>query len=111
MKDVKRGRRLLGCAKTDAGDHPSMLKAVRCFLLLALCASMVTLSFAGELQRRPRQPNSTPNGLDTLGLWQPESVRAILLLYSGKTLTKPKSEELEAALRKSPEKVDERLIL
>jgi tetratricopeptide (TPR) repeat protein len=46
-----------------------------------------------------------------LGLWQPESVRAILLLYSGKTLTKSKADELEADVRKTPEKIENRLVL
>jgi len=62
-------------------------------------------------QRRPRPSSNVGSGLDALGLWQPESVRAILLLYSGKSLSKSKSEELEAALRKTPEKVDDRLVL
>jgi hypothetical protein len=91
-----------------------MLRAtIRYVLLLALAANAVPLS-AGELeQRRPRYSNnnSVPNGLEALGLWQPESVRAILLLYSGKSLSKQKAEELETALRKTPEKVDERLVL
>jgi tetratricopeptide (TPR) repeat protein len=79
----------------------------------ALSATVAATAMASEpQQRRPRPPNSNiSNGLDALGLWQPESVRAILLLYSGKSLSKPKSEELEGALRKSPEKVDERVIL
>ena len=62
-------------------------------------------------QRRPRQQNSIANGLDALGLWQPESVRSILLLYSGKSLSKAKADELETALRKTPEKIDERVVL
>src|SRR5262249_22426632 len=55
--------------------------------------------------------SNIPSGLDAIGLWQPESVRAILLLYSGKTLSKVKAEELETTLRKTPEKVDERVVL
>ena len=74
-------------------------------LLLALVGSL-------EAQRRPpRQSNNISNGLDTLGLWQPESVRAILLIYSGKSLSKPKADEYETMLRKTPEKVDERIVL
>src|SRR3989442_3537937 len=90
-----------------------MLKrAVRCCLLLALVAGVNQYSFGGEpQQRRSRPPSNISNGLDALGLWQPESVRAILLLYSGKSLSKPKADELEATLRKTPEKVDERLVL
>src|SRR5262245_49675341 len=81
---------------------------------LMLVMSVTTYLFARELeQRRPSRPsnNNVGNGLEALGLWQPESVRAILLLYSGKSLSKSKSEELEATLRKTPEKVDERLVL
>src|SRR5438067_1186208 len=85
---------------------------VRCFLFLVLAAGIVPNLAGGELQqRRPRQSNNISNGLDALGLWQPESVRSILLLYSGKSLSKPKAEELETTLRKTPEKVDERLVL
>src|SRR5499426_1925258 len=85
---------------------------LRCFLFLALAASVDRYSFSRELQQRPSRPsNSISNGLDTLGLWQPESVRAILLLYSGKSVSKPKAEELESTVRKTPEKIDERLIL
>src|SRR5215510_1166344 len=86
--------------------------AVRCLLFLALATATVSNSFAQESrQRRQLPPNNISNGLDVLGLWQPESVRAILLLYSGKSLSKPKAEELETALRKAPEKLDERVVL
>jgi hypothetical protein len=82
-------------------------------LFLTLLAMIAGLdAFSGELeQRRPRQSSNVSNGLDVLGLWQPESVRAILLLYSGRNLSKVKAEEFEAALRKSSDKVDERLVL
>src|SRR5215510_8322560 len=86
--------------------------AARCLLFIVLTTSTAWHSFGQRLQqRRPPQSNNISNGLDALGIWQPESVRAILLLYSGKSLSKPKAEELEAALRKSPEKIDERLVL
>ena len=85
--------------------------SARCLFFLVLTTSTAWYSFGQRLQqRRPPQPNIS-NGLDALGIWQPESVRAILLLYSGKSLSKPKAEELEATLRKTPEKIDERLIL
>jgi tetratricopeptide (TPR) repeat protein len=71
---------------------------VRCFLIIALAAAAYRPSFGREFQQR-------------LGIWQPESVRAILMLYTGKSLSKPKAEELEAGLRKAPEKVDERVVL
>jgi tetratricopeptide (TPR) repeat protein len=80
------------------------------FVLVA--AALAPQILAGEVaQRRPRQGNNVSNGLDALGLWQPESVRAILLLYSGKSLSKQKVEELEATLRKTPDKLDERVVL
>jgi len=85
---------------------------VRSVLIIVLAASVLPHSFALELeQRRPRPSNNISNGLDVLGLWQPESVRAILLLYSGKSLSKAKAEQLEAELRKTPDKVDDRLVL
>src|SRR6185436_20807214 len=79
-----------------------------CCLFLLVVAPAV----AGEpAQRRTRQPATISNGLDALGLWQPESVRAILLLYSGKSLSKPKAEELEGIVRKTPDHLDERIVL
>ena len=85
---------------------------IRCSFFVVLAASAAAESFAQGLpQRRPRQSSNTSSGIDALGLWQPESVRAILLLYSGKSLSKPKAEELESTLRKTPEKIDERLVL
>jgi hypothetical protein len=88
-----------------------MLRAtVRCFLLLVIAASVDLHRLDGEPQRS-RPPNNISKGVDALGLWQPESVKAILLLYSGKSLSKPKADEYEATIRKSPEKIDERLVL
>src|SRR5262245_60590357 len=91
-----------------------MLKAlVRSCLVLALASSMLPVSFARELpQRRVIKPsNNAPNGIEALGIWQPESVRAILLLYSGKSLSKQKADEFESTLRKEPAKLDERVVL
>jgi hypothetical protein len=91
-----------------------MLRAtVRSCLLITLAAAItVPRSFGWEQpQRRPRPSNNITSGLDALGLWQPESVRAILLLYSGKSLSKAKAEELESAVHKEPEKVDNRVVL
>ena len=85
--------------------------AFRVFLLALIAIIVVRHSFGRELQRRPRTSSNIANGLDSLGLWQPESVRAILLLYSGKNLSKPKADELEADIRKTPEKVENRLVL
>jgi hypothetical protein len=85
---------------------------VHCLFIFTLSVSVTPHSFALELeQRRPRSSNNVSNGLDVLGLWQPESVRAILLLYTGKSLSKGKAEELETGLRKTPDKVDDRLVL
>ena len=85
--------------------------AFRVVLLVWIAIIVVRHSFGRELQRRPRTSSNIANGLDSLGLWQPESVRAILLLYSGKNLSKPKAGELEADLRKTPEKIENRLVL
>jgi tetratricopeptide (TPR) repeat protein len=84
---------------------------IRQCLLLALIAACATPAPAEMQQRRSRPPSNLPNSIDTLGLWQPESVRGILLIYSGKSLSKAKADELEADLRKSPEKIDPRLTL
>src|SRR5262245_35612329 len=93
------------------GDRFYMFRAtVHCLFIITLSVSVTPHSFALE-QRRPRSSNNISTGLDVLGLWQPESVRAILLLYSGKSVSKGKADEIEAALRKSPDKVDERLVL
>jgi tetratricopeptide (TPR) repeat protein len=74
----------------------------------------ILLLFPGNGQRGQRPPLS-PGGagvaLDALGLLQPESVRSILLLYSGKSLVKSKVEELEADLHKNPENIEGRLML
>jgi len=87
--------------------------AVRSLLFLAFVTATAWNSFGRQPQQRRQPPsnNNVSNGLDVFGLWQPESVRAILLLYSGKSLSKPKAEELETAVRKSPEKLDERVVL
>jgi tetratricopeptide (TPR) repeat protein len=95
------------------GDRFHMLRtAVQCLLFLALATAIASNSFAQQPRQRRLPPSDNiSNGLDVLGLWQPESVRAILLLYSGKSLSKSKAEELETTLRKTPEKLDERVVL
>src|SRR5438046_38999 len=89
-----------------------MLRTVRGFLFLAAITLIIAQfsSLQGQ-QRRQRPPADIPTGLDSLGIWQPESVRAILLLYSGKSISKPKAQELETDLLKTPEKIDSRLVL
>src|SRR5258705_516399 len=83
-------------------------------LLIAIVlavASGVNSSGSEFAQGEERAPNGIATALDTLGLLQPVSVRSILLLYSGKSLLKSKADELEAGLRKNPEKIDDRLTL
>src|SRR6266850_1280460 len=79
--------------------------------ILLVVASGANSSGREFAQQGQRPPNSIANALDTLGLLQPDSVRSILLLYSGKSLLKSKADELEAGLRKNPDKIDDRLIL
>src|SRR5437762_9940968 len=84
------------------------------FLVLLVAASALLGAHAiaaTGVQQRPARPPSGISGLDALGLSQPESVRAILLLYSGKAVSKPKAEELETELKKNPDKIDPRLVL
>jgi len=79
--------------------------------ILLLVATSLDSSGREFGQREQRPPNGIANNLDALGLLQPESVRSILLLYSGKSLLRSKAEGLEADLRKNPEKIDNRLML
>src|SRR3989442_1734834 len=80
-------------------------------ILLIVCITGLQGFARPSAQRLQRPPNSVGNALDALGLLQPESVRSILLLYSGKSLLKAKADEIEATLRKTPEKIDERVTL
>ena len=75
-----------------------------------LIAILLVTAGRQPLQRAER-PSSVANALDALGLLQPESVRSILLLHSGKSLLRSKADELEAALRKDPNNIDDRLML
>src|SRR5437867_2209262 len=95
-------------------DSRSRMRYVRGLLPAAIIACFAALSSGRvfEQRRPPSRPSvGIANGLDALGLWQPESVRAILLLYSGKSLSKAKADELEANLRKTSDKIEDRLIL
>lgn len=90
-----------------------MARMCRKHLLGALLLGMF---FSGSnavlrAQRRPAHPAAGVSALDSIGLFQPESVRSILLLYSGKSISKAKADELESELRKTPEKIDSRLVL
>ena len=84
------------------------------FLAVLIAASALlgphSLSAQGA-QRRPVRPSSSTSALDSLGLSQPESVRAILLLYSGKAISKSRADELESELKNNPEKIEPRLVL
>src|SRR5438105_9275045 len=85
---------------------------MRCLVAILFVLAANSSSFGRELEQRgQRQPNNIGSALEALGLMQPESVRSILLLYSGKSLLKAKAEELEAALRKEPEKIENRVTL
>lgn len=86
-----------------------MLRLARCFLLVAIMACYCGQSFSQRRTVRP--PSSGASAMDALGMGQPESVKSILLLYSGKSISKAKADELEADLRKTPEKIEDRLLL
>ena len=80
-----------------------MMKPVRGFLLAVLVAAGSGQAFS--------QRGAASSVLEALGGLQPESVKSILLLYSGKSISKSKADELEADLKKTPDKIDDRLIL
>src|SRR5437868_4061448 len=92
-----------------------MFRMVRKSFLAVLIAASALLGshfiLGAGVQNRPVRPSSGVSGLDSLGLSQPESVRAILLLYSGKAVSKPKADELETELKKNPDKIEPRLVL
>jgi len=92
------------------GDPWHMLRPVRGFLLGVLVAVWCGQS-SGQRGPAPRPSNSAASVLDALGMLQPESVKSILLLYSGKSISKSKAVELEADLKKTPDKIDDRLVL
>jgi tetratricopeptide (TPR) repeat protein len=85
---------------------------MRLLIAILLVVAAGSNSSGRELAQRGQRPgDGMAAALDALGLLQPESVRSILLLYSGKSLLKSKADELEADLRKDPEKIDNRLML
>jgi hypothetical protein len=89
---------------------------IRCMLAFSLLtisiASTIFTAQSFGMQRQPPRQRPPANAIiDTLGLWQPESVRGILLIYSGKSIAKPKADELEVGLSKKPDTVDSRLLL
>ena len=95
---------------------PTSLKSI--LPIAALCWNLVvTDSIGAEGPQRSRMPSPPPspsiraNPLDSLGLFQPESVRSILLLYLARNMSKAKVAELEAEVKKDPENIDNRLSL
>ena len=80
-------------------------------LLIAILLLTAGLNAAGRERLQRERPSSVASALDALGLLQPESVRSILLLHFGKSLLRSKADELEAALRKDPNNIDDRLML
>src|SRR5438093_6615597 len=78
---------------------------------MKLLIAILLLGAGREPLQRGERPPSVANALDALGLLQPESVRSILLLHSGRSLLRSKADELETALRKDPNNIDDRLIL
>jgi hypothetical protein len=89
-----------------------MLRTGRHLLLVSLIWAFASNASA---QRGPRPLSPPPStnlsgALGALGIL-PDSVRAILLLYSGKNLSRPKADEFEAGVRKKPENIDARLNL
>src|SRR5260370_23239814 len=93
-------------------SRQATMRLMRLLIAILLVVATGSNSSGRELVQRGQRPsNSIANALDTLGLLQPESVRSILLLYSGKSLLRSKADELEADLRRDPEKIDNRLML
>src|SRR5437867_8913684 len=78
---------------------------------MKLLIAILLVAAGHEPLQRGERPSGVANALDALGLLQPESVRSILLLHSGKSLLRSKVDELETALRKDPNNIDERLML
>ena len=78
---------------------------------MKLLIAILLVAAGREPVQREERPPGVANILDALGLLQPESVRSILLLHSGKSLLRSKADELETALRKDPNDIDDRLML
>ena len=81
---------------------------------MTLATALTLCTPLPALPQRSRQPApSSPLVLSpALGsLLQPESVKSILVLYLARTMTKAKAAELEAELKKTPEKLEDRLSL
>jgi tetratricopeptide (TPR) repeat protein len=64
---------------------------------------------AAQRTRRPPTVVTIPKELGAM--LQPEPVRSILIIYLGRDLSKSRVNELEAALRKAPDNIDDRFSL
>jgi tetratricopeptide (TPR) repeat protein len=111
-KEVKKGARraLKVFFSVECANH-LMLGMGRHLLILSVLMALAIPS--GWAQRRPRSsfPSTNLSGaLGALGIL-PDSVQAILLLYSGKNLTRSKADEFEADVRKKPDNLESRLNL
>src|SRR5215471_18619706 len=86
-------------------------------IIVAVSIAAISAQIFGAGIQRSRGPAPMPsnptatNALDSLGLFQPESVRSILLLYLGRNISKAKVTELEAEVKKNSENIDARLSL
>jgi tetratricopeptide (TPR) repeat protein len=95
-----------------------MLNRLQLSILISAIIGGLWLSptTAAAQRRRSAVPLQTPNpaatnALDTLGLYQPESIRSILLLYLARNLPKAKVAQLEGDVRTHPDNIDDRLSL
>src|SRR5438128_5270432 len=84
-----------------------MTKVVQFICLMAVI--IPDLVSAPQKTRRPSPDVLLPPGL--ADILQPESVRSILFIYFGRDLSKARVSELEANLRKTPDKMEDRLTL
>jgi hypothetical protein len=93
-----------------------MSKRLQITLVIAItCAGLMAAPFAEAAPQKkrsaPTPPPSTSSALDALGMYQPESIRSILLLYLAKNLPKAKVTQLETDVRDHPDNIDSRLSL
>jgi hypothetical protein len=84
-------------------------------LLIAIVIAAAAVPHASAQRRSRPLPSSPPStnlsaALGALGIL-PDSVRAILLLYSGKNLSRSKATEFESGVRKEPGNLEARLNL
>ncbi len=98
-------------SRTNARIQGTMLRVGRNLPVTILIAAFAASGAAAQQSRRPQRPStSLSNALGTLGIL-PDSVRSILLLYSGKSLSRSRANEVEADVLKKPDGIDNRLTL